>query len=80
MYYMNHGWDPIKRFNTVTFMCLSQVMTCISNTICRGHFFLFSDLRSEVVVRFVDIDGIVDHHCLNVLSSNLKQGEVYNII
>ena len=32
--------------------------------------FFFSSLnglRSEVIVRFVDIGGIVDHHCLNVL-------------
>jgi hypothetical protein len=26
---------------------------------------MFNILRQEVVVRFVDIDGIVDHHCLN---------------
>jgi hypothetical protein len=24
--------------------------------------FVFSELRWEVIVRFVDIDGIVDHH------------------
>ena len=24
-----------------------------------------NDLRREVIVRFVDIGGIVDHHCLN---------------
>ena len=28
---------------------------------------MFSDLRLEVIVRFVDIGGIVDHHCLNFL-------------
>ena len=30
-------------------------------------FFLFNDLRCKVVVRFVDIGGIVVHHCLNFL-------------
>ena len=30
-------------------------------------FFMFSVLRSEVIIRFVDISGIVDHHCLNFL-------------
>jgi hypothetical protein len=25
-------------------------------------------MRGILVVRFVDIDGIVDHHCLNYLS------------
>jgi len=28
---------------------------------------MFSELRCEVIVRFVDIDGIVDHHCFNFL-------------
>ena len=32
------------------------------------YFFVFSDLRQEVVVRFVDIGGIVDHHRLHFLS------------
>jgi len=30
-------------------------------------FYLFNDLRWEVIVRFVDNGGIVDHHCLNFL-------------
>jgi hypothetical protein len=29
--------------------------------------YAFNDLRREVVVCFVEIDGIVDHHCLNFL-------------
>ena len=28
---------------------------------------VFNDLRREVIVRFVDIGGIVDHHCLMFL-------------
>jgi len=40
-------------------------MTWISNIICCGLFLLFNDLRLEVVVRFVDICGIVDHHCFH---------------
>jgi hypothetical protein len=28
---------------------------------------VFSELRWEVIVRFDDIDGIVDHHCLSFL-------------
>ena len=27
--------------------------------------FVLSDIRSEVIVRFVDIGGIVAHYCLN---------------
>ena len=30
--------------------------------------FVFSELRCEVIVRFVNIGGIVDHYCLNFLS------------
>ena len=30
-------------------------------------FFVFSALRWEVIVRFIDIGGIDDHHCLNFL-------------
>ena len=32
-------------------------------------FLVFNDLRSEVVVRFVDIGRIVDRHFLNFLST-----------
>jgi hypothetical protein len=31
-------------------------------------FSMFSELRGEVIVCFVDIGGIVDHHYLNKLS------------
>jgi hypothetical protein len=31
-----------------------------------------NDLRREVIVRFVDIGGIVDHHCLNFVFITLK--------
>ena len=30
-------------------------------------FFMFNDLRWEVIVRFIDIGGIVDYHCLDFL-------------
>jgi len=28
-------------------------------------FFIFKGLRREMIVRFVNIEGIFDHHCLN---------------
>jgi len=34
---------------------------------------MFNELRWEVIVRFVDIGGIVVHHCLNVLFIIVKQ-------
>jgi hypothetical protein len=30
-------------------------------------FIMFSDLRSEVVVHFVNVGGIVDYHCIRFL-------------
>jgi len=39
-------------------------------------YFMFSVLRWEVIVRFVDIGEIVDHHCLNFLF--IVSGEKYN--
>jgi len=31
------------------------------------YLLLFSEFRKEMIVRFVDIGGIVAHHCLNFL-------------
>jgi hypothetical protein len=44
-------------------LCLSQATTWISNVICRD-LLLFSELRLEVMFRFVDICEFVDHHFL----------------
>ena len=65
---IDEGWDPINQFNPTTFLCLSQTRTWISNVV----FFMFNILRQEVGVRFVDIDGIVDHHCLNFSFHNFS--------
>jgi hypothetical protein len=35
-------------------------------------FIVFSELMGEAIVRFVDIGGIVDYHCLNFLFKNMK--------
>jgi hypothetical protein len=43
----------IQHFNALAMMC---------------YFVMFNDLRWGVIVRFVDIGGIVDHRCLNFLS------------
>ena len=51
-------------------MCLSQARTWISNVIYRGTFCV--QLRWEVFDRFVDIVGIVEHHCLICLLIILK--------
>ena len=56
-----------------TFLYLPQSRTWILNVVRHGLFvFLFSELRWEVIVRFVDIGGIVDHYCLNFFSDYHK--------
>jgi len=57
------GLDPITQFNLATSVCLSKARTWISNAIYQSwSFFVFSKLRCEVIVCFVDIGRIVDHH------------------
>jgi len=59
---------PINRFHPATSVYLSQAKTWIFNVMCLDHIFLvFSDLRWEVILRFVNVGVIVDHHCLNFL-------------
>jgi hypothetical protein len=63
----HEGWDRINWFNPVSLLCLFQARTCISNIICRGIFSCSIGLRWEVIVRFVVICRIVDHHYLHFL-------------
>ena len=39
------------------------LFACAWTTSYTVVFFVFSELRLEVIVRFVDIGGIVNHHC-----------------
>jgi hypothetical protein len=43
---------------------------------CQRHLFhgllVFNDLRSDVVVCFVDIGGIVDHHCITFFVNDME--------
>ena len=55
----------INLSNPAIFVCPSHAKTCI---ICRGLFSVFSELRWELIVRFVDIGGIADFHCFNFSS------------
>ena len=51
------GWDPINRFDSSSLLCLSQSMN-------RSWAF---GAQMTAIVCFVDIGGIVDHHCLEVI-------------
>ena len=55
------GW--LRSYQS-TFLSLSQAMTWISTMHMSWSFLVFSVWRWEVIVCFVDIGGIVDHHCL----------------
>ena len=68
------GWEHINLCNHNIYVFLFQARTWIPNVICGGSFvrvrvrvrvYVFRHLRWEVIVPFVDIGGIVDHHCLN---------------
>ena len=62
-----HGYH-VFFYEYSTFVCLSQARTSFFNIVCHGFFFfVISELRWEAIVRFVDIGGIYDHHCLNFL-------------
>ena len=58
-------WVSIDRFNHVTFCSLPKPEHGLPSS--DVVLFMFNGLVWEVVVCFVDIDGIVDHHCLNFL-------------
>ena len=58
-------WVSIDRFIPVTFLFPSQPEHGLPSS--DVVLFMFNGLVWEVVVCFVDIDGIVDHHCLNFL-------------
>ena len=48
--------------NAYPYLCVSQTRTLISYVVV---FFMFNDLMLEVC--FVEIGGIVDHHCIEVI-------------
>jgi hypothetical protein len=43
----------------------------ISNVICHGLFSMLREWKWEVIICFIEIGGIVDHHCLNFLFSTI---------
>ena len=79
------GWVPINRFNPTTFLCLSQARTwcVICHGLFYVHLF---EVRGDcwfcwywwncwpslfkTFFCFVDIGGIVDHHCLKLSFHN----------
>ena len=51
-------WDSINWFDPTTILCLSQGSGFLSSSLVHGLLF-----GVRVIVRFVDVGGIVDHHC-----------------
>ena len=63
---LSEGWNPLNRFNPAICLCLSQLMSWISNSTCRGHSCVdLFEVRGGLYV-FADISGIVDQHCFNI--------------
>ena len=59
---------PLTGLTPPHFVCLSQVRTSISNVIWRClTFFCIQWAKMWGIVCFVDIGGIVNHHCLEVI-------------
>ena len=54
--------DHINQFNSAK----SQDLDYQRHMQWAAIFVAFSQLRSAAIVRFVDVGGIVDHHCLNL--------------
>jgi hypothetical protein len=71
------GWSPVTLFNLFTLLCLSIPLIGFTPShiyVCRDikrhmswSFFVLSDARWEVVVRFVDIGGSFNQYFLNFL-------------
>ena len=65
------GWDPINRFDSSSLLCLSQIQEPVVVFRCS-----LSSFQMTVIVCFVDIGGIVDHHCLEVIVCFVDIGEI----
>ena len=80
MWYFNLNPSHINTYGGrigITLTNLTPPHCCACSKLVTGYpmsyvFFVFSELMWEMVVRFVDIGGIVDHHSSNVLFINLN--------
>jgi len=73
-------WDGrnfINQFNTATFLFLSQGINSIYKAKCHWVFFVLSDLRWKVIIRFVVIDPLVDHHWLIIFYKWISKSKVH---
>jgi len=69
-YVMPHGLFYVQRFEARDFVHICGIVVKPRLGFPMSYvmvFFIFNDLRREVIVRYVDICGIVDHQCLNFL-------------
>jgi hypothetical protein len=61
------GWNPINGLTSPHFCACSKPGPGFPTSDVVGFFCMFNDLRREVIVRFGDVIGIVDQHCLSFL-------------
>ena len=65
----------------VVFFCVQWVKVRGDCSVSEGERWLFSEWRWEVIVHFVDIVGIVDHHCLKfIFITLLNLIDIYLIV
>jgi hypothetical protein len=77
----NSDLHPINQLNPATFVCACLTSGPVFPTsYMLWCFFVFSELRWEVIVYFVDIGGIVDHHWLNFLFITIFSLLVSNVM
>ena len=66
------GGINIASFYMINMRVPSQTKTLIANVICRGLFYVqwvkVRGERSEMIVRSIDISGIVDHHWYSLIA------------
>jgi hypothetical protein len=63
----HNEWDRIHNFSGDKHWYNLNPLKMIVNHAIIMSFFVFNDLRWEVVVRFLEIDVIVDYHCFIVV-------------
>jgi hypothetical protein len=63
-------WDPINWLKAATLLYLPHARTWIFNVKYRVVILMFNDLMRDVIVWFLAIGRIVDHHCFNFVFHN----------
>jgi hypothetical protein len=61
------SWDPMNQFNPTTLLWDQIQNLDFQHHMSPPLLLVFSELKWKVIAGFVDIGGIIDHHCFNFL-------------